>query len=356
MAASIYKTIKISDRTSQKTVLHEAIPITGSLVSGTYGVWPDGTNVKYYSHGYFQSVYDYPYLSSSANHMFDLSFGLASTYATQPSASAEEGTIKNAIWNQMSQIAYGYDPTGSIIPINRSGSLTPSGVGLAGPIMEDIQVINFSRLLAKDEIKKETFSIVLGTGNYATPFDAEGVTLSDLGASTAYKNNSPLGEYSILYSGSAASVTGAMGLVYYQAGFAVINGQALFTTADYFASSSVLQQQSYEDSIVSQSCDDLGAGLRRRIQDISFSNTTELNSSVYFCRVDHGDFNYSSNPTYTTGSKIRVKDSIGDSPMSYVTTIGLYSDDNELLAVAKLSEPIKNSATDASIFRVRLDY
>jgi hypothetical protein len=356
MAASIYKTIKPADKTSQKTVLHESIPITGSLVSGTYGTWPDDTNVKFYSHGYFQSVYDYPYLSSSANHMFDLSFGLAPTYATQPSASGEEGTIKNAIWNQMSQVTYGYDPTGSIIPINRSGSLTPSGVGLAGPIMEDIVVINFSRLLAKDEIKKESFSMVLGTGNYATPFDAEGVTLSDLGASTAYKNNSPLGEYSILYSGSTATSMGAQGLLFYQAGFAVVAGAAVFSNADAFASSSILGTQTYENSIVSQSCDDLSSGLRRRIQNISFNNTTELNSSIYFCKVDHGDFNYSSNPTYVSGSKIRVKETIGDSPMTYITTVGLYSEDNELLAVAKLSEPIKNSATDASTFRVRLDY
>ena len=59
--ASIYKTIRSEDIASTRTVLHEAIPITGTIVSGTYS---DG-NIKNYSHGMFQSVYDYPYLSSS---------------------------------------------------------------------------------------------------------------------------------------------------------------------------------------------------------------------------------------------------------------------------------------------------
>ena len=43
-------------------------------------------------------------------------------------------------------------------------------------------------------------------------------------------------------------------------------------------------------------------------------------------------------------------------PVSYLTTIGLYSPDNELLAVAKLSEPLKNTPSNEATFRVRLDY
>ena len=60
-----------TDITSTRTFLHEVIPITGSIVSGTYS----DNNIKNYVHGMFQSVYDYPYLSSSANHIFDLSLG-----------------------------------------------------------------------------------------------------------------------------------------------------------------------------------------------------------------------------------------------------------------------------------------
>ena len=78
--ASIYKTIDNNDITNTRTLLHEAIPITGTIVSGTYNLaatlgFGNETNIKNYAHGMFQSVYDYPYLSSSANHIFDLTVG-----------------------------------------------------------------------------------------------------------------------------------------------------------------------------------------------------------------------------------------------------------------------------------------
>ena len=100
----------------------------------------------------------------------------------------------------------------------------------------------------------------------------------------------------------------------------------------------------------------MALALRQRIIDIDFSNTTELNSTIYFCRVGHNDFNYSSNPTYTTNSKINVKNKSTDAPVSYITTVGLYSSDNEMLAVAKLSEPLRKDPTNDITLRVRLDY
>ena len=59
--ASTFKNFLNNDITSTRTLLHEAIPITGSIVSGTYLENGDNeTNIKNYSHGLFQSVYDYP--------------------------------------------------------------------------------------------------------------------------------------------------------------------------------------------------------------------------------------------------------------------------------------------------------
>ena len=105
-------------------------------------------------------------------------------------------------------------------------------------------------------------------------------------------------------------------------------------------------------SEISSSCN----ALRARLYNISFNNTTELNSTIYFCRLNHNEFNYSSNPTYLNGSKIRVKNVAGDTPVAYVTGVGLYSSDNELMAVAKLSEPLKKDPTNELTLRVRLDY
>ena len=102
--------------------------------------------------------------------------------------------------------------------------------------------------------------------------------------------------------------------------------------------------------------DQLLNSIRKRIAKICFNNTTELNSTIYFCRVNHNDFNYSSNPTYLSSSQIRVKNTQSDAPVSYVTTVGLYSSDNEMLAVAKLSEPLRKDPTNDITLRVRLEY
>jgi len=96
--------------------------------------------------------------------------------------------------------------------------------------------------------------------------------------------------------------------------------------------------------------------LRRRMYDLDFNNTTELNSTIYFCRVNHNEYNYSANPTYLSASQIVVKQETTDAPVSFLTTIGLYSADNELLATAKLSEPLKKDPNNELILRVRLDY
>jgi hypothetical protein len=100
----------------------------------------------------------------------------------------------------------------------------------------------------------------------------------------------------------------------------------------------------------------LSKGLRKRLIDIDFNNTIELNSAIYFCRINHNEFNYSSNPTYVSGSKLVVKNNVNDLPLTYITSVGLYSPDNELLAVAKLSEPIRKDPNTELTLRVRLDY
>jgi len=55
-------------------------------------------------------------------------------------------------------------------------------------------------------------------------------------------------------------------------------------------------------------------------------------------------------------SRIQVKTQASDEPLAYITTIGLYNDNNELLATAKLSEPLKKSASNEFTIRARLDY
>lgn len=83
----------------------------------------------------------------------------------------------------------------------------------------------------------------------------------------------------------------------------------------------------------------------------------------YFVRVMNRDFNYSNNPTYvydgTDGvhakGTIYNTDFIND-PKTYITTVGLYNDNNELVAVAKLSRPYMKSFDQELLIKVRLDF
>jgi hypothetical protein len=342
--ASSYKNFSTSDTTTTKTLLHEVIPLTGTIASGTYG----DNNIKNYSHAMFQSVYDYPYLSSSANHIFDLTVGFSSDSALF-GASNTQVSKKINIYNQMAQVLVGYDSTGNILKFDRDGDLTTST-----DKMKECIFVNFSRLLTKDEIKKGSFELKVLTGS-ANRTPANILTISDYGASTEYRTNSPSGEYGILYTSSAAVEGTGVGLLYYQAGIAVLTA-SIFNgnfgpRADTSTYTSSVSAYLITGSITG-SCD----GFRNRLYNIQFNNTTELNSTIYFCRVNHNEFNYSTNPTYLSSSKIVVKNESTDSPVSYLTTVGLYSSDNELMAVAKLSEPLKKDPSNELTIRVRLDY
>ena len=358
-----------TDTTTTTTLLHEVIPLTGTIVSGTYGgatvaLGSEG-NIKNFSHGMFQAVYDYPYLSSSANHIFDITMGYDESSVMSASAYTQNSKKIN-MYNQISQVLLGY--TGS----NNTTEIFESDLSFAdnNRQMKEVFFINFSRLITKDQIKKGTFSITLGTGSWAAPFGSDAtlsgnVTLGDVSASdtggTNNKGNS--GQYGVLYSNNGDDKhLGAVGhgLIFYQAGIVVLTA-SLFTssigfnsgaTATKSGSSGLIISQSMISSSISGNCD----ALRHRIKNISFNNTTEINSTIYFCRVPHAKFNYSSNPTYTTGSKVRVKTIASDTPVSYITSIGLYNSSNELLAVAKLSEPLKKDPNSEITLRVRLDY
>jgi hypothetical protein len=474
MANTFFKSFAESDRTSSRTLLHEAIPITGTLVSGTYNT---NDNVKAFSHEMFKSVYDYPYLSSSANHIFDVSYGfntLAGLYNTTGSQAAK----KLNMYTQMAQVLAGFDTNGVVRSFDTDGNYSTDG-----DKMTSVFFVSFSRLLVKDEIKKGSFSMSIGTGsNYLTPFSEVNV-VTDATATTSYKINSPAGEFGILNQtaklaaasinftnspviGNAITVRGlgtdgitlttatftvtgaggatdadefardganngaanfvtALGLstiaalvtvtragdiititqktvgsngntsiasnlanvsinggtaaaagsfiggrtasgvghIYYQAGIAVLTSSVLGVSAQSTVPASIPRAQwapsvPDDQSLIGGSgSNPINDAFIHRIQNIQFNNTTELNSTIYFCRANHNEFNYSSNPTYLSDSKIVVKaNELMMPPRSYATTVGLYSADNELLAVAKLSEPLRKDPTNELTLRVRLDY
>jgi len=92
-----------------------------------------------------------------------------------------------------------------------------------------------------------------------------------------------------------------------------------------------------------------------------------INSTIYFARVGNGEFNYSNNISYYTSSatdSYRIKDNLRLSGtandtfrnVTYTTMVGLYNDQNDLLAVAKLSKPVRKTSNSEMIIKIKLDY
>ena len=86
-------------------------------------------------------------------------------------------------------------------------------------------------------------------------------------------------------------------------------------------------------------------------------NAETVTSTHYFVRVKNGEYNFSNNPTFTTGSLGEFKQPtfVGD-PRTYITSVGMYNDRQELLAVAKLSQAIQKSFEKEALIKVKLDF
>ena len=82
----------------------------------------------------------------------------------------------------------------------------------------------------------------------------------------------------------------------------------------------------------------------------------DIKSTHYFCRVNNRRYNFSQNPTYYTGSGELTNPTYVTDPRTYITTVGLYNANSELLAVAKLSKPFLKTPAREAVIKVRLDF
>jgi hypothetical protein len=363
------------DIVTTKTLLHEAIPLTGTIYKFATGSYID-ENIKNFSHGQFQAVYDYPYLSSSANHIFDITMGYDES-SPFSSSTAVQNAKKINMYNMMAQTLLGYTSVGNIHQFEPDLSNKSN----TRPMTEAI-FINLSRLMTKDQIKKGTFSLTVATGSWLDAYTAgQTITITDASASDNGGTMSTLGgDMGLLYApnGPLASLIqeqdgvegGVVGNIFYQAGVIVLSASVF----QYSPSSSYANRADSKE-IFSDQVGDLGCNqksiqgcftgsaisasmnaFRHRVCNIAFNNTTEINSNIYFCRVPWNRYNYSTNPTYVNNAKVRVKNIASDPPISYITTVGMYNASGELLATAKLSEPLRKDPTNELTLRVRLDY
>ena len=90
--------------------------------------------------------------------------------------------------------------------------------------------------------------------------------------------------------------------------------------------------------------------------DFQARRTENVSTQHFFVRATNREFNYSNNPTYTKTDGTFVETTFNTDPQTYVTTVGLLNTSNELIAVAKTSQPINKSFDKEVLIKVKLSF
>lgn len=90
--------------------------------------------------------------------------------------------------------------------------------------------------------------------------------------------------------------------------------------------------------------------------DFQARRTEDVETQHFFVRATNREFNFSNNPSYTNNDGSFVESSFESDPKTYITTVGLYNDANEQIAVAKTSQPIPKSFDKEVLIKVKLSF
>lgn len=321
-----------NDVASLVSSINEVVSISSSIYS-------NDSNTKFFTNiasasagsdlgGYWQTTFDASPTSSLSTALLDMTYGYATGSAFNlliTSTSSQNEKIK--IYRQFASVLLG-DPD-STFTINSTSQT-------------ECFFISIKRSLQKDEIKKGATLLILNQ-------NSSQVSASDEGASVQFKQTVG-GDYAPLkYNGTGSEI----GQIWYNAGVIILSDDLAYpASVTWSGTKTLLESQS--SSSINQNVD----GLRRHIEKINFHNQTNLYSTVFFCRAGNSEFNYSSNPSFVDSNK-RIRVTSGSNILttrSYITTVGLYDANDNLLACAKVNKPITKSPDNEAIFRIRLDY
>lgn len=240
----------------------------------------------------------------------------------------------------------------------------------AGNISRDeIFVINIQRARLKQKMDPGNWELVLsGSGDMTslrTGLTGSGIRLIDDSADNFDKKvsgvgrvfnvvqgNLTVGAAATVFTAAANEPSGGLGLFYPDRGIIVLNPKALSYYIGLSGSSA--------GSTGSATVDNNHGKLFKTIVSGGYfqaRNEEIVTSTHYFVRVKNKEYNFSNNPTFYTSSdgSLRIASFVGD-PKTYITTVGLYDESNQLLAVGKLSQPVLKSYDREALIKVKLDY
>lgn len=164
-------------------------------------------------------------------------------------------------------------------------------------------------------------------------------------------NGSP---YTPSSNGYTAS-SGSYGLVLPDIGIVILNGKALDLSS---ANRGIALATTLTSATVSVGSPNLNKIYDAVKAGASFQTRSEetVTSNFVFVRARNAEFNYTTNPSNIDSNGELVHDVMVNTPQSYITTIGLYNDSNDLIAVAKLSRPLLKDFTKEALLRIKLNF
>ena len=239
---------------------------------------------------------------------------------------------------------------------------------------DQIYAINFDRARIKEKLNSGNWQFNLAELNGGTytnnTFTGSNVTVSSsnkvisLIDDSSTVTNTTLGNSGRIYNIVSGSITNGVykqsgvpvyyGLAYPDMGILILNGTMLNASASF---NSVTGSNVAGDNAIKLFKSISGSVVIAAANAPQARNEQNVTSTHYFVRMKNAEYNFSNNPTFTTGSVGEFKQPtfISD-PKVYATTVGLYNDRQELLAVAKLSQPIQKSFNSEVLIKCKIDY
>jgi len=310
--------------------------VTRGLWSGNVGELTSFWTSSYQSatqKEYYYEIYNGDPTDSTKEAQFSIAYG---HYAGSGSLGTNEDSPSNAIYSQFQQV---------LLPSSQTtftfGDVT----------QDDVYVISINRARIKDKLDPGNWELVLSGSS------GETLRLIDNSGDTNQLGNSNQNKYNVV-SGSlldgVLTETEVFGEVYPQFGIIVLSAAALDTSASLgTVRTSNTNAQNHGKLFTAIS----GAAFEASANGFQARSEEEVKSTFFFVRAKNAEYNFSNNPSYVTGSngKLNQQTFVGD-PKSYITTVGLYNNDNELLAIAKLSKPLLKSFSNEILIKVKLDF
>lgn len=350
------------------------------------------TNTDYY----FTATNTHP-LSASAEVQFAVTFGHKGGSGSVVLAGNETETIQGATEAIYKQFAGLVLPEAEISGGFKISATGTGGVHYANQTPDDyIYVLVGERARFKDKLDHKSWTIKF-KGRNSLGGETGTLALTDDSAdSTVSHNTSIFGKRYNIVSGSAGIVSGSTGAAahrtfgwfYPEAGFMIFSGAELSAsipgpsgskeglggmesiTSSFSSnaadanriSSSGFAPNLFNDGNPQNALRMINCMANIGTEDLRLRSSQVQNKSSYYCRVRPTQCNFSTNPTFVSssndpniGSKIRHKSMFGN-PNVFITTIGLHRTDGRLVAIAKLSSPIKKNFGSEATIKVNLTY